>query len=71
MNRPPWTLNIPEAVEMNQRCAWCNVVYGTKESSVAKTSHGACPECQQRFMEKLQQRESELANRPLHDKSQK
>ena len=49
---------------MNQRCAWCNVVYGTKESSVERTSHGACPECQRRFMEKLRQRDHELADRP-------
>jgi DNA-directed RNA polymerase subunit RPC12/RpoP len=39
---------------MNQRCAWCNKVYGTKESSSCQqTSHGACAECRERFLEKL------------------
>ena len=71
MNRPTRTPSILEAVAMNQRCAWCNVVYGTKESSVAKTSHGACPACQQRFMEKLQQRDFELGKRPAKDQPTK
>jgi hypothetical protein len=49
---------------MNQRCAWCNVVYGTKEPRVAKTSHGACPACQKRFLEKLNKRETDRRDQP-------
>lgn len=39
---------------MNQRCAWCNTVYGTKKSSSGqRTSHGVCAACKERFLEKL------------------
>ena len=46
---------------MNQRCAWCNVVYGTKESKVVRTSHGACPACKQRFLDKLKKHDADRA----------
>lgn len=56
---------------MNQRCAWCNVVYGTKDSSVARTTHGACPDCQRRFMEKLKQRDADLSKNQAKDRPAK
>jgi len=50
---------------MNQRCAWCNTVYGTKESSSGKdTSHGACAPCKERFLKKLL--ETRDAESPRH-----
>ena len=46
---------------MNLRCAWCNTVYGTKEGKVLRTSHGACPACIRRFLEKLKKHDAERA----------
>jgi hypothetical protein len=39
---------------MKRRCAWCSKVYGHKQPlRDRRTTHGMCPTCKQRLVQKL------------------